>query len=599
MGNKCVGGQTSICALNGSPAETVTHISVSRPGGEEANGASPGKGAFQLMVTNDTPIVAPVEASILDNTLLFLPESAANELGLEPNMDDKGDNRKTMWFGRVWQLRGLLQTRYRRTRLWGIDTLTQERKDMLRARFGSLFNMMTLVKVQKQWKRAAAKQLNTLSILARIRFAHVRGTVIYAHGSGGCSWDNMRICRMCAGMGFLVVAPDDFSYPEWTSMGKMRHKDLQPLKRKTDDVDYWADDLVYCSEASGSHTYSTKADLVLADPAAACELYEKCYQLRANELHYLIKSLPSWIMIQGFFLGGTSEGAMTIARFDDQRYGKCVLGRFINSFSVEYCYFTPTPEAGQIGGQVTVPTVNIIGTKDQFFGPEDSVTKIVADNDITGYGVKNPTGNGFNTFVKQGLACALVCVLQDGVHSPCHTHDNFLREMFETFFTRPGSIWELKEVWDHEPTMAQLIQLKQREADKQYSAGHGSFVSKVTQLFVPTMPFPAKIPLRTVQMMRQVALVSKSTMEQVEKLKIEQQAIIQKEQLRANEMLQHVRRSCRSSGRHSISAPEQENYYAQKDLFRTAKTKARLSAVTKKAATSTRTASTRTTSTRG
>ena len=31
-------------------------------------------------------------------------------------------------------------------------------------------------------------------------------------------------------------------------------------------------------------------------------------------------------------------------------------------------------------------------------------------------------------------------VLEDGVHSPCNTHDNFLRVLFETFFSRPGQV---------------------------------------------------------------------------------------------------------------------------------------------------------------
>lgn len=31
---------------------------------------------------------------------------------------------------------------------------------------------------------------------------------------------------------------------------------------------------------------------------------------------------------------------------------------------MEYCYFTPEPEAGLLGGRLDVPTLNIIGTKD-------------------------------------------------------------------------------------------------------------------------------------------------------------------------------------------------------------------------------------------
>ena len=30
----------------------------------------------------------------------------------------------------------------------------------------------------------------------------------------------------------------------------------------------------------------------------------------------------------------------------------------------EYCYFTPEPEAGLLGGRLDIPTLNIIGSKD-------------------------------------------------------------------------------------------------------------------------------------------------------------------------------------------------------------------------------------------
>ena len=50
----------------------------------------------------------------------------------------------------------------------------------------------------------------------------------------------------------------------------------------------------------------------------------------------------------------------------------------------------------------------------QFFGPIDSVAKLVAEDEVTGYGNKELTGNGYNTFVRQGLECGLVTVR----HSP-------------------------------------------------------------------------------------------------------------------------------------------------------------------------------------
>ena len=73
---------------------------------------------------------------------------------------------------------------------------------------------------------------------------------------------------------------------------------------------------------------------VLKDPQEYKDMYEKCYQLRRSELHFIIARLPKWVLSQGIFLGGTSEGAMTVTRFDDQRYGDLIIGRFINSFSI-------------------------------------------------------------------------------------------------------------------------------------------------------------------------------------------------------------------------------------------------------------------------
>ena len=43
------------------------------------------------MISNDLPIKAPRNLTVLDNTLLFLPEKAVREFNLEPNMNDKGD----------------------------------------------------------------------------------------------------------------------------------------------------------------------------------------------------------------------------------------------------------------------------------------------------------------------------------------------------------------------------------------------------------------------------------------------------------------------------------------------------------------------------
>lgn len=508
------------------------------------------------MISNSRCGPMPTEPSLLDNTLLFLPEAAVKELGLEPNMDDKGDACKELWFGRVWELRSLLGVQYeerlKKMKLMA-DKLSPERKAQLDKLMADPVMKARLIKLQGRWKGAAARRRNSFDVLERLKFAYLRSYLVYAHGSGGCSWDNMRICRMISRIGVLVIAPDGFAYPKNTAMGQMRHKEIQPIKLATDNVDYWEGDLIYKGDATGSHTYSTKADNVLHSPDEHRKLYEKCYQLRRSELHFVINRLPQFIKTQGFFLGGTSEGGMTIARFDDQRYGEMVCGRFVNSFSIEYNYFTPTPEAGEIGGQVDVPTLNIIGTKDQYFGPTDSVSKIVVEDAVAGYGDKELRGHGFKTMVRQGIDAGLVCVLEEGVHSPCDTHDNFLRLLFDHFFTRPGSIWELDAIWGTDPVLRDMMEVRES------SVQHVEDVSNVVHCFVPLPKFPNKWPLRKVQTSMEFSRFMKENSELREAMESEKKELAKKHE-ENKQMLDQVRLTASKKGGWKVAQPKATLY---------------------------------------
>ena len=214
-------------------------------------------------ISNDLPIIPPKNLTILDNTLLFLPENAVRELKLEPNLNDKGDAEKYMWVGRVWELRALLM----RLSQDKVDSISSESEKISEFRKRELKSLMKdsmirakLKRFAARWRGAALRLQCSFSALERLKYSHLRGTLIYAHGSGGCSWDNYRICRMIAAMGILVIAPDGFAYPKETAMGQMRHKSLLPLHKATTDVDYWANDLLYTSSAWGTFNYSSKAD---------------------------------------------------------------------------------------------------------------------------------------------------------------------------------------------------------------------------------------------------------------------------------------------------------------------------------------------------
>ena len=56
------------------------------------------------------------------------------------------------------------------------------------------------------------------------------------------------------------------------------------------------------------------------------------------------------------------------------------------------------------------PGVILLSLQDQYFGPEDSVAKIVTEHG--GYGDRYLTGNGFKTMVRQGVKTGLVCSLE-------------------------------------------------------------------------------------------------------------------------------------------------------------------------------------------
>mmetsp|Transcript_50756 Transcript_50756/g.94897 ORF Transcript_50756/g.94897 Transcript_50756/m.94897 type:complete len:578 (+) Transcript_50756:45-1778(+) len=433
-------------------------------------------------ISNDTKIKSPEEPTPVENTLLFLPEYAVNELLLEPNMSDKGETRKELWFGRVWELRALLRAQQdeylsRVNRNKPEVELTVAQKRELEMLLQDPKKKSLLNRISAQWKGAVLRRRWSFKILSRLTYSYLRGTVIYAHGSGGCSWDNFRICRMMARMGMLVIAPDGFAYPKHTDLGAMRHKDVKPLTKASDDVDYWAKDLLYASDAGGSHTYSTKAESVLDNPDKFRDLYDKCYEMRRRELHWTISKLPRWIRTQGFFIGGTSEGAMTVSRFDDQRYGHQVLGRFINSFSIEYCYFTPREECAKVGGNPEVPTLNIIGTKDEYFGSQESVAALVQADKERGFGDIKLDGHGYDMMMEQELECGLVCWLEGGTHSPCPTHDNFLRRLFQTFFTRPREIWRIDDIWKGDEKVDGWVKVLKRR----------TFGQKLTLALVPPM----------------------------------------------------------------------------------------------------------------
>ena len=60
-------------------------------------------------------------------------------------------------------------------------------------------------------------------------------------------------------------------------------------------------------------------------------MYEKVFQVRRAELHFLLQRLPPLAQAWGVTLFGTSEGGMTVHRFDDQRSPEEAAGKWLSA----------------------------------------------------------------------------------------------------------------------------------------------------------------------------------------------------------------------------------------------------------------------------
>ena len=290
-------------------------------------------------VTNDHPALAGTEPggtgfdAALSNWLLFLPAAATKHLRLEPNFADKCGTTD-MWCGRLWHLQRILWLQFCSERTYSLDL-----DDDFRAELDARYAPGTIGETKLLWLQTRVRlwfvqMRNRPSFLVKLWGVNIRSVVIFMHGSGGMTWGNPRLCRLAAHQGCVVFAPDHMSSAEW------RSRTLMPLHKHGDDTSYWNNSLFYASKehknVGESLEFDTSVEGVLGDVPHYKQLYERVFQVRRNELHFLLKRLPKQVHSWGVILMGTSEGAMSVYRFDDQRYGDLIQGRVINAFAGEY-----------------------------------------------------------------------------------------------------------------------------------------------------------------------------------------------------------------------------------------------------------------------
>jgi len=475
-----------------------------------------------------TKLRPPETPALLDNTLLCLPAGVAEALGLVANMEDKGEEKR-LWFGRAWQLRALDMQKYKMLILQNGHgkPLNQETADELLARWQGADMERLLRKVQKRWKGTATRRRRSLTCLTPLmgNLGAFAGTVVFMHGSGGMTYNNVRYVRTLAGMGYICICPDSLAG------NSTRQKSLAGCLSPTDPTPYWDDLGIYTSDAEGKGAYSTDATDVIKNPDQWRQLYANIYRMRRSELRWVLGHLPQHIKTRGVFTMGQSEGAMVVARFDDQEYGALIKGRIISAFSVEYCYFTPEKVHGKFGGCPSVPTLNIIGDLDQFFGPVDSVAKAVSEMKGKG-GYGGPiTGNAWNSMCKQKMERGVVAVFEGARHDQSTTHDNLLRDLLVGFMSSPGNCHKLYDLWKHDAYIRSKVTLEATDGKQ----------GERIKLRFGRDDFPSTVPYRKLMLLRQVNVLTERRKQEMAEFREAEDAIQKRQMARANGMLKGLK----------------------------------------------------------
>lgn len=417
----------------------------------------------------ETALVPPQDIGVVGNCYVCLPAACVKLLKIQPNIDDKGAPSKELWFGRVWQLRVLGLNHYRKNVLAKQEPLTSHQRQLIEFDLRDPRKRALMAKIQARWRGGVVRRTGSLRCaLQDLEYcmAPYAGTVIFMHGSGGMTYNNVRYMRTLAALGFIAIGPDSMAG------GEYRKKNVAGIIRSNQPTPYWDDLGLYTSSASGEFTYDTKAEEVVKNPEKYKKLYENVFRMRSAEMRWILRGLPFQMKVRGVFTMGQSEGAMTVARFDDRRYGAMIRGRIISAFSVEYCYFTPVREASTYGGDPEVATLNIIGDADQYFGNIKSVAKDVSLNKQDGgWGETDLTGNGFREMKRQKLTRGLVVVLQGAKHDASETHDNFLRDLLRAFLASPHECHRIAQQWKPDPYLSSKVKVIETD-----TSGHGKRV---------------------------------------------------------------------------------------------------------------------------
>mmetsp|Transcript_46125 Transcript_46125/g.147601 ORF Transcript_46125/g.147601 Transcript_46125/m.147601 type:complete len:250 (-) Transcript_46125:8-757(-) len=245
---------------------------------------------------------------------------------------------------------------------------------------------------------------------------YAKGFVQYHCGSLGLTGDAMRYMRMMSGNGYIVFSPDLTAHPGAAAMDLRSRTPRKALSLPSDFTDYWDNFMLFEDlHVRGRLVYTSCADDFISDPERWSALYASILTLRQAEITHVLRRLPPQTRRNGVFLLGSSEGAAAISGFREQHLGDVVLGRIIIGYPCEDTFWTYfRPEDAGIAGDRDVPTLNLMGVHDKFFGRTESIANTI----VEACDLPPIKGHGYDAMVKEKLTAGLVVHLEGAEQNP-------------------------------------------------------------------------------------------------------------------------------------------------------------------------------------
>jgi len=272
----------------------------------------------------------------------------------------------------------------------------------------------------------------------------LQGFVVLCGGSGGIGNGNLRMARAWCEMEYPVLCVDHTGSE--SKILSTRGRPLRQMLKPGEPTPYDSGtELVYTGEMTGDDCFSSDANAILADRKKWYSIYSKISGARQVGLQTILNDIAndpacSAVKNAGVYLLGNSEGAMVVTKLKDDPWSPFIRGRLVVAYGMEMCYINRSG-ASECSGRI--PTLNIIGTHDEYFSSQPTAVAMI-EASHAGYG--GVVGHGFGEMGSEMRAAgfefhaAAAIQVQGGMHDLTTTHDALLRKLFAFFAASPAGI---------------------------------------------------------------------------------------------------------------------------------------------------------------